>query len=446
MNKFIKKHIGLIIILLIAIVFPASLSNQAKLNMRIIVTGLAIDKNDDEYEVTAQIVKTVSGTESPGTGAEIEFISDSAETVSKAISKLLYKAGKVSAFSHTNFLIIGKNILKEDVTKCLDVFLRDKIIKNSAMILFTKEQAKDEIQKTQNLELSVGLGLQKVYSFKQEESDGLMITVLDFMNENNTYGKTAVASVFKLISNDDESESGSEGGSSGGLSEDSSSGESSDSQSSGSGESQGGSSSGGGSSGGGSSDSGGSSGSGSDKNSKMYFSPNTPTFVFVDGKFVLEISDKEENSGFLIAQKKTKTSYVEVKDFQDVKLKDAKVSVIVKSKKVRKKVHFNGNVPCLDLKIVIDNAEVNEVNSNEKDKTLSNAQIDEIKDAMKKKISDDIGSVFEKAKENGADLFKAYEIAYKFNYNDLTKFYNTEEDFIKNLLISVDVQVLGLEN
>ena len=273
-----------------------------------------------------------------------------------------------------------------------------------------------------------------------------MITVLDFMNENNTYGKTAVASVFKLISNDDESESGSEGGSSGGLSEDSSSGESSDSQSSGSGESQGGSSSGGGSSGGGSSDSGGSSGSGSDKNSKMYFSPNTPTFVFVDGKFVLEISDKEENSGFLIAQKKTKTSYVEVKDFQDVKLKDAKVSVIVKSKKVRKKVHFNGNVPCLDLKIVIDNAEVNEVNSNEKDKTLSNAQIDEIKDAMKKKISDDIGSVFEKAKENGADLFKAYEIAYKFNYNDLTKFYNTEEDFIKNLLISVDVQVLGLEN
>ena len=435
MNKFIKKHIGLIIILLIAIVFPASLSNQAKLNMRIIVTGLAIDKNDDEYEVTAQIVKTVSGTESPGTGAEIEFISDSAETVSKAISKLLYKAGKVSAFSHTNFLIIGKNILKEDVTKCLDVFLRDKIIKNSAMILFTKEQAKDEIQKTQNLELSVGLGLQKVYSFKQEESDGLMITVLDFMNENNIYGKTAVASVFKLISNDDESESGSESGSSGGLSEDSSSGESSDSQSSGSGKSQGGSSS-----------SGVSSSSGSDKNSKMYFSPNTPTFVFVDGKFVLEISDKEENSGFLIAQKKTKTSYVEVKDFQDEKLKDAKVSVIVKSKKVRKRVHFNGNVPCLDLKIVIDNAEVNEVNSNKKDKTLSNVQIDEIKDAMKKKISDDIGSVFEKAKENGADLFKAYEIAYKFNYNDLTKFYNKEEDFIKNLLISVDVQILGLEN
>ena len=457
MNNYIKRHIGLILILIIAIVFPASLSNQAKLNMRIIVTGLAVDKKENQYEVTAQIVKTVSGTESPGTGAEIEFVSDSAETVSKAISKLLYKAGKISAFSHTNFLILGNSILKEDATKCLDVFLRDKIIKNSAMILFSKNSAKDEIQKTKNLELSVGLGLQKVYSFKQEESDGLMVTILDFMNENNTYGKTATTSLFELVENDapgDGGMSGSGGSSSGGLSQDnsnmgdsssssgdgnskdSSSGDSQNSSSSGSTQSS--SSSGGGSSGGGSS-------SGGDKNSKMYFSPNTPTYVFVGGKFALEISDEKENSGYLITQKKTKTSYIELKNIDDAKLMSAKISVIIKNKKVHKKVHFNNNIPCLDLHIVIDNSEVNEINSDEKNKSLSNEQLDKIRYALKREIEKNVGSVFEKAKEKGADIFKAYEIAYRFNYGELTKLYSFPEEFIKNLNLSVSVDVIGLE-
>ena len=201
MKRFFKKNIWLIIIMVLVVVFPTGLSNQAKLNMRTIVTGLAIDKTSDGYEVTAQVVKTVSGTESSGIGAEIEFISDNAKTVSKGLAKLLYKAGKVSAFSHTNFIILGKDILSDDVTKCLDIFLRDKVIKNSAMILFSKEKASDEIKKTKNLELSVGLGLQKVYSFKQEESEGLMMTVLDFLIENDTYGKTTVASVFELQEN-----------------------------------------------------------------------------------------------------------------------------------------------------------------------------------------------------------------------------------------------------
>ena len=39
------------------------------------------------------------------------------------------------------------------------------------------------MKKTKNLELSVGLGLQKVFTFKQEESDGLMVTILDFLNK-----------------------------------------------------------------------------------------------------------------------------------------------------------------------------------------------------------------------------------------------------------------------
>ena len=66
MKNKIKKHIVLIILLVIVLVFPTSLSYQARLNMRVIVTGLAIDKDGEDYTLTAQIVKTSPGNESPG--------------------------------------------------------------------------------------------------------------------------------------------------------------------------------------------------------------------------------------------------------------------------------------------------------------------------------------------------------------------------------------------
>jgi len=461
MRRFFKRHIWLVIILVLAFVFPTGLSNQAKLNMRTIVTGLGIDKTDNGYTVTAQVVKTVSGTESSGIGAEIEFISDDAKTISKGLSKLLYKAGKVSAFSHTNFIILGKDVLKEDATRCLDLFLRDRLIKNSALILFAKDKASDEIKKTKNLELSVGLGLQKVFSFKQAESDGLMMTVLDFLVDNETYGKTAVASVFELQENKDnesslsskssgsskDSSSSSQGSGSSDSSSDSSNSQSGGSNSSGDSSSvQGGqeSSSGSSEASGMSSDS--QSSSGSDKNSKVNFKSNASLLCFKKGKFLFEISEESDLLGYMIASEKTNTSYIELENIEDESLKDVKMTVVIKDKNIHKFVRFENNIPCLDLNIYINSAEVNEVISDDLFNNFTKEQYENIKTTLKDKISKSVGDIFEKAKENGADIFSAYEQAYKFNYTNLTKYYSNEDDFIKHLRLNVKVSVKNMEN
>ena len=65
---------------------------------------------------------------------------------------------------------------------------------------------------------------------------------------------------------------------------------------------------------------------------------------------------------------------------------------------------------------------------------------------MEKTISDMISGTFEKTKEAGADIFSAYERAYKFNYGDLKKYNNfNESDFIKKLRLNVEVCVRQLE-
>ncbi len=432
MKKLFKKHIALIIILVILIVFPISLSNQAKLSMRIIVTGLAIDKNGDKYEVTAQIVKASPGTESAGTSATIDFISSEGDTIDMALSLLSYKSGKVSAFSHTNFVILGSDVLDEDVTKCLDLFVRNKQIRSSALLTFAKEKAKDEIEKTKQLGIAVGVGMQKVFLYKEEEGDAIMTTILDFLTESKSFSKTAMASELAFESNEEQSSDTSSSESSGqSESSQSSSGESDQSE---------GSSSSGSS---GSSD-GGSNSSSSSEN--VYFKPKAPILCFVDGKLACKFEDIEEVTGVLITDRHTQTIQIGLDEFSHENLEDTKVSIRVDSMHTSFFVRFEEEIPCLDVKVNITNSEIVEILGNENILGINNEVYEDIKNSLKKKISTCISKAFEKAKESNADMFGAYELAYKFKYGDLKKYYDDETEFIKNLKLNVEVDVRKLEN
>lgn len=409
MKKFFKKHLGLIFLIILVLVFPTGLSNQAKLNMRIIVTGLAIDKNDEEYEVTAQIVKATPGNEKPGTSATIDFVSDKATTISEAMSKISYKSGKVSAFSHTNFIILGEGVRNEKATKCLDYFIRDKIVKSSTMLVFSNEKAKDEIKKTKTIDLSVGLGLQKTFLYKEYESDGIMTTVLDFVTKSSSFGKCAVASELKFESEKSESESNQQ-----------SSSESTASQLSNSGESQG-------------------------SQKTEYLVSNAPIMCFEKGEFKGKLESDEEINGYMFASQKAKSSDFVVDEIKHKNLENAKVTIIMKDKITFGKVEYKNNKPVLTISVVVNNAEIAEILN---EKSIINISPDEykaIEKALKKHIQKNIHTCFDKSKTLGVDLFGAYEKAYKFKYNETTKKYKTTKEFIDDLTLNVDVKVQKLD-
>ena len=431
MKNKIKKHIVLIILLIIALVFPTSLSYQARLNMRVIVTGLAIDKDGDDYMLTAQIVKTSPGNESPGQSAMIDFVTDKASNLSEAISKLAYKAGKVSAFSHTNFVIVGEKLLEEDVTKCLDYFIRDKIIKNSALLLFAGGSAEEEIKKTKNTELSVGLGLQKVFLFKENEGDGLMITLIDFLNKNKMYSKSAVAGELSFHTNEEakKEESGSaNGGQTSGENESSGGGQSSSSSS--------------GEAGSGSGESG--SSNGSNEKEQQYFDPETPIVCFVGGKFVGKLENESDIDGFMIARNQTQKTNIQVDGIEAGRLKGEKVEVQIKKKRNKAKVVYSEGIPTLELKISITKAEIIEVMTSEVIAGFTDEEFNAVKKGVEERVKKEIEGCFETAKNFGHDVFNAYENAYKWNYNETMKF-ASEKEFLESLKIKVIVCVKQLD-
>lgn len=419
-KQFFKRHVGLIILIIIVLIFPVCISNQARLNMRVIVTGIAIDKMEDKYMVTAQIVKTSPGKESPGSSAEIDFISDSGKTIGEAISNLKYKAGKISAFSHTSFVIVGRDAAQEDVTDFLDYVVRDKILKSSALLLFAKDKAGDEIKKTKDMELSVGIGLQKVFLFKEKESDGLMMTVLKFLNRSQTCSKTAFASVLSITSNEDQQSSG------------------------GSGNSGSDSGSGGGVSG--SSEQGG--GSGGSQNNTQNFQTKAPIAVFVDGKYKGDLETEDEVMGYMYANPKSKMFLISLEDIDCNCEEDGgkvKVSVQVKSKSNSSKIRFEDNIPCFDLEVKIKNAEIKEVISDTVHSTFTDEEFKKIKEVMAEQISQSISKCFEKSRELQADVLCAFNNARKFHNAELTKYFSSGDEFIKQVKLNVNVEIEQLE-
>lgn len=424
MKNLFKKNVGLIIALILIFAFPTSLSNQARLNMRVIVTGLAIDKSDEGFEVTAQIVKTSPGAESGGTSAEVNFLSDTDTTLLGAISKLSYKAGKVASFSHTNFIVIGEELAKSsNLVNCLNYFVRDRIIKNTALILFSEGKASDEIQKTKDVELSVGLGLQKVYLFKERESDGVMHTVLEFLNESSMYSKTTTASTLKLISESEKS-SQKEGSSSG--TETGSSGSSS------------------GSSGGSSDGSESQSSSGSSGESYQYFEDLSPLVCFVGGEYKGKL-EGEEALGFMFADKHAVSDDFSLENVEIEKLGKVTVGVKMKAKTNKYKIRYENEIPCFDLTVTIEKSEIEEIQAQDPTAQLSESEYTEIKKALKEDINKKVAKAFEKAKGFGADVFGAYELAYKTKFKETIKYYETPEEFLKNLKLNVEVNVEALE-
>jgi len=196
-----------------------------------------------------------------------------------------------------------------------------------------------------------------------------------------------------------------------------------------------------------SSGSGSSGGSSESQNAKQNFEAQAPIAVFVKGKMVGKLED-EESDGFLLANPNSKVSNLELNEIEcncNMDKTQMKISVQIKSKNNSAKIRFENEIPCLDLFVDIKNAEIKEVISSDIHSVFTTEEYIAIKQTIKEKVSELIGKCFEKAQTLNADVFKAYEIAYKYHYDTLMKYYDTPEEFVKNLKLNVDVRTQQLE-
>ena len=137
--------------IIISIIFLFSLTgcwNYHELNNYSIVTGIAIDKAENGYEVSVLISNTPKNeTNSNDNSSKIVVYSGTGDTVFTAIKDIGLISAKELYIGHFAVLIISEDVAKEGVNPVVDLFLRESSSKKNFSIVISRDcKAKDTLK------------------------------------------------------------------------------------------------------------------------------------------------------------------------------------------------------------------------------------------------------------------------------------------------------------
>jgi hypothetical protein len=402
MLNFIRKHIWLILIIFLLALFPQSLTDQAKLNMRVIITGIGVDYEEDKYAVTAQVVLPTASASSTGINAQIKYITAEGDTIADSVQQISYKIGKVAEPSHIEFIVVGDGMKQFNIASSLDYFFRNFKLKNGVMLLSCIGTAKDAISKTGNLELSIALDLQKIYLANESSLNAVAKSYVEFVSDSNSVSGASVLDTLQISVEGEDDASGSSSGGSGDSSE--------------SGGGSGGSSSSGGSGGSSSGSSGGSSGSGSGSSSQGIIDTFSPLLLYKNGKYFGEITDENQIEGYYFLRKRAMMGNIQLQNFTYGDAVEANINLRIDQMHRKFSIDYSSGKPVETIDIKISEVKIDEIapkygNSTSLYADLDKGMQDAIIAAAKEQIEGNINSLFETCKAQNFDIFRTADLA-----------------------------------
>ncbi len=115
-----------------------------------IIQGVAVDKDNDGYEVTIEMLnnKQSASADSSNVGEEMTLVySGKGETVAEALRLIINKTGNVPTYTHNKVIILSEEVAKNDITKVLDFFERDYTTEPVTLVCTAKDVKAGEVLK-----------------------------------------------------------------------------------------------------------------------------------------------------------------------------------------------------------------------------------------------------------------------------------------------------------
>lgn len=144
-----KRKIGLLVILVLLLNLLSGCWNRRELNEIAIMVGMGIDKSDDQYIVTTQVVNpSAAASKEGGTqGSPVVTFHEKGDTVFKAIRKITTNSPRKIYGAHLRVLVIGEELAKESIGEFLDFFLRDHEMGTDFFVVIAKDTTAENILK-----------------------------------------------------------------------------------------------------------------------------------------------------------------------------------------------------------------------------------------------------------------------------------------------------------
>ena len=138
-----KKVLILLFIFLLTACF-----NYTELNEIAIITGIAVDKKNNDYLITALISNAKKSDASAKEGnSQITTIEGSGKTISEAFQEIQLKLPRILYLKHIGVMVISDTLAKEGVGDILDYLIRSPSSPNRFNIIIAKDTYASDILK-----------------------------------------------------------------------------------------------------------------------------------------------------------------------------------------------------------------------------------------------------------------------------------------------------------
>lgn len=140
--------------------------NYREVDELAVVSGLALDKKEDKYLVTTEIIDIKGGRD---TKTSTKLITSEGATIFDAVRKTIKTAGKRLYFSHAKIVIVSTEIAKEGILPIMDWVGRDAELRYTLHFLVSKGKSSKEILEHQPMTSDV-LSFEMNNMLKSEKS------------------------------------------------------------------------------------------------------------------------------------------------------------------------------------------------------------------------------------------------------------------------------------
>ncbi|MDK2933589.1 MAG: spore germination protein [Clostridiales bacterium] len=141
-----KKRKELLYFLAISIILLTGCWSKRELNELSIVAALGVDKSEDGYLVTAQIINPGEiAAETRTTRATITTYRFTGKTIFETLRKLTLKSPRKLYVAHLRVLVLGKELAREGIEKVLDFFSRDHEFRTDFYIMVAENARAEKV-------------------------------------------------------------------------------------------------------------------------------------------------------------------------------------------------------------------------------------------------------------------------------------------------------------
>lgn len=391
----------LVLVAVALFIVPAA-AGAPEIERRVLASVLGIDRTDDTYTLTAQVVVPKRS----GEGEPVqEVVTAEGRSVAEGIDKLNRALGRSIELGHCGVIVLGD---MPDVSD-LSYFLAGGIV-TAGTHLVSVDNAGDFIESIKGMSASAITGLDGFIAYSTSSASSATRDLMGFVSDSAAPSATSYMPILEA----DEKSQGQSGGSGGGQSGD----QSASAVQAAANESGG--------------------GGGGEKKTPTIKSAER-TAIFVDNKKVGEFSE-EQTRGLAWIDRTSTRGFVELDDFTEGDRHYGGVYAQLKSKSAKIKPYFKAGAPFVKVKIrckleLEDKHKLNELAAELGETAASKV----MQDAFAKLIQSEIGSSMIRAGELNADPFGIRTAFFQYEHDRYVKY--SPDAFLSDVRLEFDVKV-----